>query len=66
MIENPGNLGMNFEKARLNMVEQQIRPWEVLDQRVLDAILNSPREAFVPRSRSDQLPRALGLRFCMA
>ena len=39
---------MNFEKARLNMVEQQIRPWEVLDQRVLDAILDSPREAFVP------------------
>ena len=39
---------MNFEKARLNMVEQQIRPWEVLDQRVLDTILDSPREAFVP------------------
>ena len=39
---------MNFEQARLNMVEQQIRPWEVLDQRVLDAILASPRDAFVP------------------
>lgn len=39
---------MNFEKARLNMVEQQIRPWEVLDQRVLDVILESERDAFVP------------------
>ena len=39
---------MNFEKARLNMVEQQIRPWEVLDQRVLDVILESQRDAFVP------------------
>ena len=39
---------MNFEKARLNTVEQQIRPWEVLDQRVLDVILESQRDAFVP------------------
>ena len=27
---------MDVEQARYNMVEQQIRPWEVLDQRVLD------------------------------
>ena len=40
---------MNFEQARLNMVEQQIRPWEALDQRVLDVILESPRDAFVPQ-----------------
>lgn len=39
---------MNFEQARLNMVEQQIRPWEVLDQRVLDTIARVPREDFVP------------------
>ncbi|MGR8947175.1 MAG: protein-L-isoaspartate O-methyltransferase family protein [Gammaproteobacteria bacterium] len=39
---------MNFEQARLNMVEQQRRPWEVLDQRVLDTILESPRDSFVP------------------
>jgi protein-L-isoaspartate(D-aspartate) O-methyltransferase len=38
----------SFEKARFNMVEQQIRPWEVLDQRVLDLIGKLPREAFVP------------------
>ena len=39
---------MNTEQARFNMVEQQIRPWNVLDQRVLDLISSTPREAFVP------------------
>ena len=39
---------MNFEQARTNMVEQQIRPWEVLDQRVLDHLLATPREDYVP------------------
>jgi protein-L-isoaspartate(D-aspartate) O-methyltransferase len=39
---------MNFEQARINMVEQQVRPWGVLDQRVLDLLLTIPREAFVP------------------
>ncbi len=39
---------MNFEQARFNMIEQQIRPWEVLDQRVLDVLAAIPREAFVP------------------
>lgn len=39
---------MNFEKARFNMVEQQIRPWEVLDQAVLDLLYAVPREEFVP------------------
>ena len=39
---------MNFEQARFNMIEQQIRPWEVLDQRVLDVLADVPREAFVP------------------
>ena len=34
--------------ARRQMVDQQIRTWEVLDPRVLDAILQVPREAFVP------------------
>jgi len=41
---------MNFEQARFNMVEQQIRPWYVLDQRVLDVILATPREDFVPEA----------------
>jgi protein-L-isoaspartate(D-aspartate) O-methyltransferase len=39
---------MNYEQARFNMVEQQIRPWEVLDQQVLQVILHTPREDFVP------------------
>ena len=38
---------MNFEKARFNMVEQQIRPWDVLDFDVLDALMEIPRERFV-------------------
>ena len=39
---------MNLEQARFNMVEQQIRPWDVLDQRVLDLMSELPREQFVP------------------
>lgn len=39
---------MNLENARHNMIEQQIRPWEVLDQRVLDLLNEIPRENFVP------------------
>lgn len=39
---------MNLEQARSNMVEQQIRPWEVLDQDVLDMLYAVPREEFVP------------------
>jgi protein-L-isoaspartate(D-aspartate) O-methyltransferase len=39
---------MNFEQARLNMIEQQIRTWEVLDQKVLDLIARIHREDFVP------------------
>lgn len=39
---------IDFEHARLNMIEQQIRPWEVLDQAVLDLIYEVHREDFVP------------------
>lgn len=39
---------MDTERARFNMVEQQIRPWEVLDTRVLDLLHKVPREQFVP------------------
>lgn len=39
---------MDFEKARFNMVEQQVRPWDVLDPQVLDVISDIPRENFVP------------------
>ena len=39
---------MDFEHARANMIEQQVRPWDVLDQRVLDALAEIPRETFLP------------------
>ena len=42
------NPQLDVERARFNMVEQQIRPWEVLDQRVLDLLLRLRREEFVP------------------
>ncbi len=41
-------MSMNFERARFNMVEQQIRPWEVLDSRVLSLLESIHREDFVP------------------
>ena len=39
---------MNFEEARFNMVEQQIRPWQVLDSKVLALLEKVQREDFVP------------------
>lgn len=39
---------MNTEQARFNMIEQQIRPWDVSDQKVLNLITKTPRENFVP------------------
>ena len=38
---------MDFERARFNMVEQQIRPWDVLDPEVLDLLMATRREDFV-------------------
>ncbi|NDP64394.1 protein-L-isoaspartate O-methyltransferase [Polaromonas sp.] len=39
---------MNYEQARFNMIEQQIRPWEVLDSQVLSLLALVRREDFVP------------------
>ncbi len=39
---------MNIEQARFNMIEQQIRPWDVLDQSVLSLLAVVKREAFTP------------------
>jgi protein-L-isoaspartate(D-aspartate) O-methyltransferase len=44
---------MDTLAARQQMVDQQIRTWEVLDPRVLDALLEVPREAFVPDAYRD-------------
>ena len=41
---------MDIELARFNMIEQQIRTWEVLDQSVLDLLAEIHREVFVPDS----------------
>jgi protein-L-isoaspartate(D-aspartate) O-methyltransferase len=40
---------MNFEVARTQMLSQQLRAWDVLDDRVLRAFAETPREDFVPR-----------------
>jgi protein-L-isoaspartate(D-aspartate) O-methyltransferase len=40
-------MAMNFDQARQNMVENQVRPWEVLDGRVLDVLGRLRREDFV-------------------
>jgi len=39
---------LNIDKARFNMIQQQIRPWDVSDDRVLELIARLPREEFVP------------------
>ena len=39
---------MNIEQARFNMIEQQIRPWDVLDTDILELLMVVKREAFVP------------------
>jgi protein-L-isoaspartate(D-aspartate) O-methyltransferase len=44
--ENP--MSLNIELARHNMIEQQVRPWDVLDSRVLGVLSAVPREDFAP------------------
>ena len=41
---------MNYDQARFNMIEQQIRPWEVLDAQVLALLAVVRREDFVPQA----------------
>jgi protein-L-isoaspartate(D-aspartate) O-methyltransferase len=50
-IENLSHMtatNLNYDQARYNMVEQQVRPWDVLDPRVLKVISRIPREHFAP------------------
>jgi len=42
---------IDYARARELMVEQQVRPWDVLDMAVLDTIGRLPREAFVPEAQ---------------
>lgn len=41
-------MSLDYAKARETMVEQQIRPWDVLDPRVLEVLADLPRDRFVP------------------
>lgn len=41
---------IDYAKVRETMVEQQVRPWNVLDTRVLEALSAVPRDAFVPEA----------------
>ena len=45
---------MNVEQARFNMIEQQIRPWDVLDTSVLELLSAVRREDFVPAAHQSQ------------
>lgn len=60
---------IDYAKARETMVEQQVRPWDVLDIRVLEALSALPREAFVsPEYRAlayADLPVPIGHGECM-
>jgi protein-L-isoaspartate(D-aspartate) O-methyltransferase len=60
---------MDTLAARQQMVDQQIRTWEVLDPRVLDAIAAVPREAFVPSAYRElafaDAPLPIGCGQCM-
>jgi protein-L-isoaspartate(D-aspartate) O-methyltransferase len=41
---------MDFERARFNMIEQQIRPWDVFDPEALETLASVKRELFVPEA----------------
>ncbi|WP_457279939.1 protein-L-isoaspartate O-methyltransferase family protein [Polaromonas sp. P5_D5] len=62
---------MNYEQARFNMIEQQIRPWEVLDNQVLSLLAVVKREDFVPAAQKAlafvdmEIPLGSGLGQCM-
>lgn len=45
-----GMTTMNLEQARFNMIEQQIRTWEVLDKQILELLERIPRDHFVPEA----------------
>ena len=44
---------MNQEQARINMIKQQVRTWEVTDSRIIDLMNKYPREEFVPEAWRD-------------
>ena len=57
---------INYTQARENMVEQQVRPWDVLDARVLETLATLPREAFVAERTARWRTRTWSCRWAMA
>lgn len=55
LIQSSAVSGKSFDwdQARFNMIEQQIRPWDVLDPTVLDLLFKVHRENFVPASHKN-------------
>ena len=53
---------MDFEAARANMIEQQIRPWNVLEMQTLSALGAVRREDFVPTTHREYAENAFELR----
>ncbi|MCW8854264.1 MAG: protein-L-isoaspartate O-methyltransferase [Gammaproteobacteria bacterium] len=41
---------VNLDQAHYNMIEQQVRPWDVLDEKILETLKQINREAFVPEA----------------
>ena len=52
---------MNKDFARQQMIEQQVRAWDVLDAEVLASLGKIERERFVPILQRDNLPRSISL-----
>ena len=56
----------DIQTARFNMVEQQVRPWNVSDEAILALLLSVPRDAFVPAGQEGiafadlEIPTAAG------
>ncbi len=46
-------IAFDFDKARFNMIEQQVRPWNVMDPKVLALLAEVKREDFVPAAYKD-------------
>ncbi len=57
---------MTIEKARFNMIEQQIRPWNVLDKDVLDMLIVVKRENYFPEDQKTLAFLTLSCRCQMA
>ena len=58
-------MSLNIELARHNMIEQQVRPWDVLDSRVLEALSAIRREGLTRDMKSEAVERFFALGFAL-